>query len=144
LCKDLGRRFDHYETKLLRIERSRAAQQTYVGGDGGDGGEGVYDGEGGEAYGGWNTEADYQETEEGYNVGYTAITAGVGASDTGSFYRNTNAPAPHKEVDKGFGSSHDRFAAPNVHGAALSPEREAGMPREDDFADADLSDLLTD
>lgn len=146
LCKDLNRRFDAYDAKLLRLERIQAATMggaagvmTRMGGPGA-GEQDYYPGEAEESGPGSASESNYEHM---YNPATTAaIAAGyrtdgvLGAVDAG---RAASAP------DYGFGSSADRYAAPTnagMMGAPGSPEAPVRQ-RDDDFADADLSDLLT-
>jgi Tfp pilus assembly protein PilF len=122
LCKDLGRRHDQYESKLLRLERAAqntaAGALTRVGGGGGyddqgagGGGQHMYGGGGG--YGG---DEPIGAMDSGGQGGY----GGGGA-----------AGGP----DMGYGSSADRFTAPNVAGNMESAGGRA-VRDEETFADA--------
>jgi hypothetical protein len=143
LCKDLNRRYDNYEAKLTRLERAAAAQATMMMAAGGDDGAGMYDAPGGSGGDG------------GYEGGYGDAAAGAG----GGGYGYNGSPGgggvdrPMGAVDDGnrggFGGGAERFAAPNVAFGSASPGAAGGAggrrkdEDEDQFADADLSDLLT-
>jgi hypothetical protein len=122
LCKDLGRRSDQYEGKLLRLERT-AAQTSAAGGAltrVGGGGGGYDDGGGQQQYGG------------GGAGGYAGGDEPMGALDQGG---QSGGGYGGGGPDLGYGSSADRFAAPNVVGHMESAGGRA-VRDEETFADA--------
>lgn len=142
LCKDLNRRYDAYEGKLLRLER-QAAQTAAAAGAltrGVGGGGGGYDDGSGDQQGGLygQQQQQYGGGGGGYGGGYAGGDEPAGAIDDGGGGQGGG--------DHGaYGSSADRFAAPSMGGHVSSPSGGAGRAREDEtFADADLSDLLAD
>lgn len=142
LCKDLGRRYDAYETKLTRLERAAAQSAAAAGAltRVGSGGDGYDDGGAG----------DQQMYAQGYGAGSGGQQYG---GPGGGGYSGGDEPAGAMDDgagrggggDHAYGSSADRFAAPTMAGHIASPSGGGGRAREDEtFADADLSDLLAD
>ena len=119
ICKDLGRGFEQYQAKLVRLERSQAQSQGVMtrqaGYGGGSGGGGGGDGGGG-AYG-----------------------AGAGAGAGAGMYAREPARSPPREVAEE--SRDSPMMAPSAAGGKLSSGGPSRLD-EDDFADADLDDLL--
>jgi hypothetical protein len=124
LCKDLGRRHDQYEAKLLRLERT-AAQNTAAGAltrVGAGGGGGYDDGSAGQQ----------QQQQGGYGgAGGYGSDEPMGAMDNGGGQGGYGGGGQ----DLGYGSSADRFAAPNVGGHMESAGGRA-VRDEETFADA--------
>lgn len=149
LCKDLNRRYDHYEAKLVRLERAAAAQATVAAAATAADDGLVYDGGyGGGQYGGDEGAYHAHDAYSGSPGGGTSHAGAVagagmrerpmGALDDGSGAAGSN----------GFGNAAERFAAPSIgFGSAAGSPGAAAARRadadEDQFADADLSDLLT-
>jgi hypothetical protein len=163
LSKDLNRRYDQYESKLMRLERAAAAAaqssagRTFAQGgeyqDGGADNDDQYQQYDVYASGNGNSASDASQGGRGGHgaAGYDAhpgrsgyaSDAPVGAYDDGRSGSHAESQSPDR--DRGFGSSNDRYAAPaNAMGGVPTGTSPAGRgPREEDFADADLSDLLT-
>ena len=134
LCKDLGRRYDNFEGKLLRLERQVAQSAAATGAlfRGGSLGNGYTDN-------GTSDQNMYQQQH-----------FGGGGNYEGSGYVGSDEPVGAVDgrvgvSDHAYGSSADRFAAPSISSHVASPLSGSRAAREDEtFADADLSDLLAD
>lgn len=130
LCKDLGRRFDGYEAKLLRLERqaaqAAAGALTRAGAMGGGYDDGGYP----------QQVYQHQQQQQHGGGGYVSDEPGGAIDDVGT---------GGASGDHAYGSSADRFAAPSMTGNVASPAGGGARAREEEtFADADLSDLLAD
>ena len=129
LCKDLGRRFDGYESKLLRLER-QAAQST-VGTGAMTRMEGGYDDRDGGS-------ADQQHNFNQHQYGASQYSGrNSDGNELAGGVDDSSGVADHT-----YGSSADRFAAPSVGGHVSSPSGGRAAREDETFADADLSDLL--
>lgn len=116
LCRDLGRNYQEYENKLVKLERNQAYQTQAL-----------------------QTQQDnrgqYQQASnhgDQLAVAYEDAEVSMGSSST-------------HERSGNVGSSNDKYAAPDFGFSPQHHQnRENDATDDDDFADADIDGLLTD